>query len=690
MTTQPVEPGAVERLGDYRLHGVLGEGGMGVVHLGVDPSGRAVAVKVLREHVAHDRTARARLAREVATLRRVEHHAVAPFLGADVEGTRPYIVTRYVPGEPLDAWVREHGPLQGRALRDVGLTLLDALRAIHDADVVHRDLKPGNVLMADGSPVVIDFGIAHVADESRLTSTGLVMGTPGYLAPELLDGHDATPATDLWGLAATLAFAATGRAPFGGGRTEAVHDRVRRGAADLTGLEGWVAQLVNAGLDPDPRRRPTLETARRVLENPSLAATVLPPLPVPSAASAATTTLAQDHAPGGATPSARRPDDSASDRGSSAAMADTAATQAVPGPAAREESTPTQRFEQLVGRAFPRRHRGDADASASSSGVPAGAASQAPATVSHPVVSTRLMPTVPPRHDPAPPAPPAPSSPYAAFRASPAGTGGATAYPPPRHVTTRPDHRPGHARPGYGHPGDGRGNGQDRPGPAYPAANPGVPGGGWSPTAPPRPVSSRTGTLLAVGLFLVALIAYRPGLGILVALGWSGLARLTDRLFTTVLLRRASRGPRDTDVAVAALATPWHLIGAMFSALVAGVLPLLVGAGLVFGLRAVAGNVDGLPLSLSPALMLGAAGGLIVAWWGPGGTTVRLGSRVLVRTVAPGHTGAIVLSVAAGVSAAVLALLTQSSGWELSWWPLDGLLDGLRGLVPALTRWIGV
>ena len=156
---------------------------MGVVHLALDRHGRAVAIKVLRQHIAHDPDARARLTREVSTLSRITSPRVAPIIDADVDGPTPYIVTRYVPGPSLDDHVAERGLLPPAELHRVASGLAEALDAIHSAGVVHRDVKPGNVLLVDGDPVLIDFGIAHVADDIRLTMTGLVMGTPGYLAP---------------------------------------------------------------------------------------------------------------------------------------------------------------------------------------------------------------------------------------------------------------------------------------------------------------------------------------------------------------------------------------------------------------------------------------------------------------------------------------------------------------------------
>ncbi|WP_288798606.1 serine/threonine-protein kinase, partial [uncultured Arsenicicoccus sp.] len=250
-TTPPAGlPAAYDTLGPYRLAGLLGEGGMGVVYLGLDRAGRAVAIKALRPHIAGDPDARARLAREVATLERVQHPRVAAVLDADPEGERPYIVTRYAPGPPLDDYVTTHGPFRGEALLRLARGLHDALGAIHAAGVVHRDLKPGNVLVVDDDPVVIDFGIAHVADDVRLTSTGLVMGTPGYLSPEVLSGAPVTEATDWWGWASTLAYAATGAPPFGRGRVDVILDRVRSGQHDLTGVDARMRPLLAAALAP--------------------------------------------------------------------------------------------------------------------------------------------------------------------------------------------------------------------------------------------------------------------------------------------------------------------------------------------------------------------------------------------------------------------------------------------------------
>lgn len=254
------------RVGPYRLIQQIGEGGMGVVHLALDRHGRAVALKLLRPHIAHDTDARTRLAREVDVLGRIRDPRVAAVIDADLDGERPYLVTRYVPGPALDDVVREHGPIKGGELLSLGRGLAEALDAIHSADVIHRDLKPANVLLLDGDPVLIDFGIAHVADDVRITMTGLVMGTPGYLSPEVVEGAPVTEATDWWGWAATLAFAASGAPPFGRGPMDVVLNRVSRGEADLTGVDPRLAPLLHAALSPEPHQRPDADEVVEALE----------------------------------------------------------------------------------------------------------------------------------------------------------------------------------------------------------------------------------------------------------------------------------------------------------------------------------------------------------------------------------------------------------------------------------------
>ncbi len=245
------------RVGGYRLLAKIGEGGMGVVHLAQADNGARVALKVLRPHVIGDDEARERLSREVASLRRVTSPRVAEVLDADPWGATPYVATRYVPGLSLHQHVREHGPVQGGDLRWFAACLAEAMAAVHTVGVLHRDIKPSNVLLEGRSPVLIDFGLARLAEDPRLTHTGWLLGTPGYLAPEILYGDDATPASDVHAWAATVVFAATGRPPYGTGPAMAIMDRVRRGEHDLSGVPDELLPLLTRGLDPDPDARPT-------------------------------------------------------------------------------------------------------------------------------------------------------------------------------------------------------------------------------------------------------------------------------------------------------------------------------------------------------------------------------------------------------------------------------------------------
>ena len=254
MTTADHMP---DRLGPYRLLDRIGEGGMGVVYLGRDPEQRSVAIKVLRPAVAGDPNARRRLAREVETMRRVRSPFVAEVLDTDVAGQTPYIVTRYVPGRTLDEVVAQDGPLTGARLARLASGLAEAIAAIHAAGVVHRDLKPGNVMLVNSDPVVIDFGIAQALDSTRLTQTGMFMGTPGYLAPEVIEGQPAAASSDVHAWGGTVAYAATGRPPFGTGSYETIFYRIVNGQPDLAGVPAPLAELLAGALRRNPAARPS-------------------------------------------------------------------------------------------------------------------------------------------------------------------------------------------------------------------------------------------------------------------------------------------------------------------------------------------------------------------------------------------------------------------------------------------------
>jgi len=245
-----------ERLGPYRVIRKIGEGGMGVVHLGLDGEGREVAIKVLHPHVAADLKARDRLTREVETMRRVRSAHVAEVVDAELVGGQPYVVTRFAPGRTLEETVLADGALEARQIIRLAQGLCKALVAIHAADVIHRDFKPSNVMLVDGEPLVIDFGIAHLVNATRLTQTGMFVGTPGYLAPEIIRDSDITQAADVHSLASTVFFAATGAPPFGTGTFEAVCFNIMEGRAQLDKAPAWMRGWLSRALQVDPGLRP--------------------------------------------------------------------------------------------------------------------------------------------------------------------------------------------------------------------------------------------------------------------------------------------------------------------------------------------------------------------------------------------------------------------------------------------------
>ena len=251
---QPEDP---QLIGPYRLRGRLGAGGMGQVYLGLSPGGRAAAVKVIRADLAQDPEFRTRFRREIAVARKVSGVYTSPVIDADVDGPVPWLATAYVEGPSLADAVSQHGPLPPRSVLTLAAGLAEALNAIHAAGVVHRDLKPGNVLLAEDGPRVIDFGISRAVEASALTHTGLVVGSPGYMSPEQAEGREVGPASDIFSLGAVLAFAATGQGPFGAGSTPALVYRVVFSPPNLDYLPAEVRPLVERCLAKDPARRPT-------------------------------------------------------------------------------------------------------------------------------------------------------------------------------------------------------------------------------------------------------------------------------------------------------------------------------------------------------------------------------------------------------------------------------------------------
>jgi predicted Ser/Thr protein kinase len=246
----------------YSLLGRLGEGGQGTVFLGRDPAGRDVAVKVLHTRFTDDSGARARFVREISAARRVAGFSTARVLDADVAGEHPYIVTEYVDGPSLQRLIAERGPYSGGDLERLAVGTATALSAIHQAGIVHRDFKPGNVLLGPDGPRVIDFGIARVLDATA-TLTSQAVGTPAYMAPEQLSRGPIGPAVDVFAWGATMVFAATGSPPFGDDTVPAVIRRVLRAEPELAGVPGSLRGLLADCLAKDPAVRPAV---RQVLD----------------------------------------------------------------------------------------------------------------------------------------------------------------------------------------------------------------------------------------------------------------------------------------------------------------------------------------------------------------------------------------------------------------------------------------
>jgi hypothetical protein len=250
---QPSDP---RLIGPYQLIGRLGAGGMGRVFLGVSAARRPVAVKIIHAELAADPEFRARFSVEVTAARKVSGLFTALVVDADVDAQVPWLATAYVSGPSLSEAVRDRGPLSVASLLALAAGLAKSLSAIHAAGVVHGDLKPSNVLLAPDGPRVIDFGISQAAEAAPLARSGLVVGTPSFMSPEQAAGQAVGPLSDVFSLGAVLAFAATGRKPFGTGQAAAVLERVVRGAPDLRGAPPEVRPLIERCLAKEPSRRP--------------------------------------------------------------------------------------------------------------------------------------------------------------------------------------------------------------------------------------------------------------------------------------------------------------------------------------------------------------------------------------------------------------------------------------------------
>ncbi|MFC8013062.1 protein kinase domain-containing protein [Streptomyces cinereoruber] len=253
---EPLDPADPPRIGPYALLGRLGAGGMGAVYLGRSPGGRTVAVKLIRPELA-DEAFRARFRAEVTAARAASGAFTAPVVDADPDGPVPWMATAYVPGVSLGRAVAAHGPLPEDALRALAAGIAASLETVHAAGLTHRDLKPGNVLLALDGPHLIDFGIARAVDGTALTATGMILGTPAYMSPEQAVAGPVGPASDVFSLGSTLAFAARGAGLFDGGAPTDVLRRVVYEEPDLSGVPEGLRLLVAACLAKRPEDRPT-------------------------------------------------------------------------------------------------------------------------------------------------------------------------------------------------------------------------------------------------------------------------------------------------------------------------------------------------------------------------------------------------------------------------------------------------
>ncbi|MFF3751840.1 protein kinase [Streptomyces sp. NPDC002018] len=254
-TLRPSDPA---RIGAYELLARLGEGGMGQVYLGRSPGGRLVAVKVIRDELSDQPEALARFRREAATVEAVRSAYLAQLIEASLDTPPYWLATEYVSGPTLGAAVAGSGPFPTDSALRLLAALAEGLIAVHAHGVTHRDLKPRNIILAPQGPQLIDFGIARGLEQTVLTREGMAPGTPGYAAPEVVVRNDVGPAADVFALGATLAYAATGRPPYGTGDPAVVSYRAVHEEIDLRGVRPPLAALIRRCVAKDPAERPEL------------------------------------------------------------------------------------------------------------------------------------------------------------------------------------------------------------------------------------------------------------------------------------------------------------------------------------------------------------------------------------------------------------------------------------------------
>jgi serine/threonine protein kinase len=685
--------GPGEELGGYVLVRRIGAGGMGTVYEAIDAEDRHVALKLLHPQVGADPAARDRLRREVATLHRVRHTGVARVLDAEADSDEAFVVTELIDGQTLEESVVEHGPFEPDELAQLARGLYDGITAIHAAGVVHRDVKPSNVMLTDDGPVLIDFGISQILDDARYTQTGMVTGTPGYLDPQVVAGAPPSEAGDWWGWAAVLVYAATGRAPFGRGPMPAVLGRVALGDVDTAGLPPRLAAAFRASLAPAPEARQGPAALLEALEADAgtFAAAPAPgPGGEPAASAgaptvtvgrtpevAATSVLPQDRtlvAAGPpppsippprpelvppAVPSARAgaagPPPPPSGLGTVVAtVAGTTPPPASPTPAPGPPQAPGTRGAGAQGAGA----QGGGTQGAAPPRLPAPGATVPPGPAGAPVAGGRPWPAAPggfPQGAPGgfPPAAPGAARPSV----------GPYAPPAPGYVPAPPGYRPG--PPGY------------VPARGWPAA----PGAPATPAVPPawaRPAPARPRAVALLGLIAASAAMVWPGAAALAVTAAMVVAAAVGSGARAIRERRLRSGPRRSDVLVASLTSPLHLLRGALQVAASLALGLLAGIGVWWFVGLVAGGrVDVLagPAELDPvgqALAMGIAAGatLVLAWLAPTSRIAREGARSVLAVLAPGRVASTLYGIAGAVVVLVSLALALSGAGMPDWAPL--------------------
>ncbi|WP_206188155.1 serine/threonine-protein kinase [Sanguibacter sp. HDW7] len=689
---------AGDEVGGYTIEKVLGAGASGTVYRAVDGGGTPVALKVLHRSLAATDGARERLVREVAALRKVEDDAFVTVLDAEVDADEAFVVTELVDGPSLEDEVLGGGPLDAHDTLELAEKLARALHAVHDAGLVHRDVKPSNILLADHGPVLIDFGIAQAVTDARVTSHGFVMGTPGYLAPELLDGAAPSPAGDWWGWAASIAFAVTGRAPFGVRPLEAVLGRVRAGDVDLGGAGPLTAAALRGALVTDPSARTSpddvVEALREAVEAGETHAAVPAALLVGHAArSDADERPAEPDARvvehegtgpygSGAGPRVTTSPGPANDGRTDVLRVPTGAF-GTPAPAPEPEVPPLPGFDDVVaGRAVPTGGVALAAAAAAAShgidptlAVPApdaGATTPLPAGADG---STRALPADDVPSPPAEATAVVPVNPYAPrTEVLPARMDDASVAPSAEeHTALEPAWE-----------GDPLG---DEVASTHDADGDGVPDDVEHARRPVAVLALAVPAAFALGLFpVVAMFA----IVVIVVL-----VRSVGVTSDAVRTRRAARGRGRADGARATISYPWYLLKAgltlLPALLVAGAVAAMFGGPLWWLLQtnrivvsthelgerghgafvAPAEGTTNATWVFVAALAVVGLVWLLLVWFGPLGWSTRWGARTILGHLAPGRGGTLFVVLVALALTGVGVLLV-AVGMPIFWSPLGG------------------